>query len=116
MEIISRADAKAQGLTRYFTGKPCKHGHVSERIIAGQCCECRKVYHEMMYGGKRPNEGTNGREIWDALDELAAKGESPTRKQVLQLANERGWNDGNAVTEINYWRKFHGLSKSRAAA
>jgi 5-methylcytosine-specific restriction endonuclease McrA len=28
-------------LKRYFTGKPCSHGHVAERFVAhGQCLEC----------------------------------------------------------------------------
>jgi hypothetical protein len=30
-EIITRKDAVALRLVRYFTGKPCKHGHVGER-------------------------------------------------------------------------------------
>lgn len=37
-EIISRADAKAQGLKRYFTGNPCPHGHVAERIVSESKC------------------------------------------------------------------------------
>lgn len=40
MEIITRKEAIAQGLKRYFTGKPCKHGHVSERTINRNCVEC----------------------------------------------------------------------------
>jgi hypothetical protein len=43
MEIISRKEAKTLGLTRYFTGKPCKHGHVVERAVsAGNCTKCAK--------------------------------------------------------------------------
>lgn len=41
MEVISRKEAKEQGLKRYFTGKPCKHGHASERQVSdGKCCVC----------------------------------------------------------------------------
>lgn len=40
-ELVSRKDAKAAGLTRYFTGKPCPHGHVSQRMTSGTACvEC----------------------------------------------------------------------------
>lgn len=39
MQIISRSEAKSQGLKFYFTGKPCKSGHVSERYAAN--CNCR---------------------------------------------------------------------------
>jgi 5-methylcytosine-specific restriction endonuclease McrA len=42
--IITRAEAKAAGLTRYFTGKPCNHGHMCERYVkGGACLECVKM-------------------------------------------------------------------------
>lgn len=41
MELISRQTAKAQGLKRYRTGKPCKRGHVAERFVStAQCSVC----------------------------------------------------------------------------
>ena len=41
--IMSRKDAKARGLLRYFTGEPCKRGHVAERRTDnGQCLVCRQ--------------------------------------------------------------------------
>ena len=43
MEIISRKEALARGLPRYFTGKPCKQGHVAERrVVAGECIDCKR--------------------------------------------------------------------------
>ena len=38
MEIISRAEAKACGLIRFFTGVPCKHGHTCERFVSSKGC------------------------------------------------------------------------------
>lgn len=39
--FLSRKDAIARGLPRYFTGKPCKHGHIAERYTGNKtCCEC----------------------------------------------------------------------------
>jgi hypothetical protein len=38
MKIITRAAARAKGLTHYFTGKPCKYGHISERRVAYAAC------------------------------------------------------------------------------
>jgi 5-methylcytosine-specific restriction endonuclease McrA len=49
-EIVTRAEAQAQGLNRYFTGKPCKHGHIAERRMCAGCVECQKVYRQP-YGG-----------------------------------------------------------------
>lgn len=42
MKIISRQEANERGLTRYFTGKPCKHGHIVERTTPnGTCMACQ---------------------------------------------------------------------------
>jgi 5-methylcytosine-specific restriction endonuclease McrA len=39
--IISRKEARERGLKRYFTGKPCKHGHLVQRYIGtGHCIAC----------------------------------------------------------------------------
>lgn len=39
--IITKAEAKQQGLTQYFTGKPCKRGHLSHRnVTTSNCLEC----------------------------------------------------------------------------
>jgi hypothetical protein len=42
-QVLTRKEAKAQGKSKYFTGKPCKHGHVAERnTLSGQCVPCLK--------------------------------------------------------------------------
>ena len=43
-KIILREEAKEQGLINYFTGKPCKRGHLSTRnVISKVCYECLKI-------------------------------------------------------------------------
>ena len=37
--IITRPEAKAAGLLLYFTGLPCKHGHISERKTKNGNCQ-----------------------------------------------------------------------------
>lgn len=45
--IILPSEARASGLTWYFTGKPCKHGHVAKRqLVNGTCFGCVSVYHK----------------------------------------------------------------------
>jgi hypothetical protein len=39
----TRSEAKARGAKFYFTGNPCKHGHVAPRKTKGACVECLKV-------------------------------------------------------------------------
>lgn len=40
MENISKADAVARGLKRYYTGQPCKRGHVAEHRVGAGCVQC----------------------------------------------------------------------------
>lgn len=47
MEIISRVDATSVGLTHYFTGVPCKHGHVATRFVSTRVCtDCHKATYQ----------------------------------------------------------------------
>lgn len=44
MEIISRKYARENSLLRYFTGKPCKYNHLSERSTSSKnCIECTLI-------------------------------------------------------------------------
>lgn len=42
LEITTREEAQEQGLKFYFTGMPCKNGHIAERYTAFNACkECK---------------------------------------------------------------------------
>jgi len=79
----NRADAKAQGARHYFTGKPCKHGHIALRETKGACVECRKLEHQESYASRkeyfaeynRSNKGKeNKRKYYEQnKDEVVAK-------------------------------------------
>lgn len=54
MEVINRKEAKEQGLSKYFTGKPCKHGHISSRTtVNGICDKCTALYQHNNLDKKR---------------------------------------------------------------
>jgi 5-methylcytosine-specific restriction endonuclease McrA len=42
----TRQEAKATGAKYYFTGEPCKHGHIAPRKTKGTCVECLKIEWE----------------------------------------------------------------------
>jgi len=45
MEIISRRNAIIQKLTKYYTGKACPNGHISERYVANyNCIACNEIH------------------------------------------------------------------------
>lgn len=53
-EIVTRAEALRQGLVRYFTGKPCKRGHISERFTRnGTCLGCAPIISAKTYQNNR---------------------------------------------------------------
>ncbi len=40
----TRAEAVERGSVRYFTGKPCPHGHTAARYtLSGFCVECQLI-------------------------------------------------------------------------
>lgn len=91
MDIITRAEAKAKGLKRYFTGKPCKHGHVEERMLAnGNCIICdarlaalsRRLHAEAIREVKRAAYKEQRNEI--------IKDQREYRLQNAELINQRG--------------------------
>lgn len=44
MEIISKKEASEKGQIYYYTGKPCKHGHDSVRMVkGGMCRQCKQI-------------------------------------------------------------------------
>lgn len=51
MDIISRQQAINSNLVQYFTGKPCKHGHITPRFTSSRIClGCNRIrskkYHK----------------------------------------------------------------------
>lgn len=56
MDIISQEIAKQKGLVYYYTGKKCKNGHDSLRLVkGGGCRECKREYAEA-YRNKNENK------------------------------------------------------------
>lgn len=47
MDLISKKEALEKNLIFYFTGKPCKYGHISERLVKGGSCRtCKNLNSE----------------------------------------------------------------------
>jgi hypothetical protein len=45
--IMTRAQAKAAGLTRYYTGQPCVNGHIADRFVCSySCTECVDAWNK----------------------------------------------------------------------
>jgi hypothetical protein len=57
MEPITRKQAQEQGRQFYFTGKPCKRGHLDWRHTSThQCAPCKRLWHHDDYASRNPLE------------------------------------------------------------
>ena len=97
MKIINRKQALARGLPRYFTGKPCKRGHVAERrTLKGCCMQCR----------------SEDREIW-AADFSAMPPRSPAKKRA-QRAKRRALKKNSAAAVGSCKKALDAIYAARA--
>ena len=68
---ISRREARERELTRYFTGIPCKHGHVTERFVGNwKCVGCDLVQREKKRLRKLDEKLEEIRRLKEALSEF----------------------------------------------
>lgn len=92
----SRAEAKELGMKRYFTGKPCKHGHVDERhTSSGQCIACARSSQRKSY----PNRASK-------LKMYQAEYRAANPEQIKAYA--KSWrikNPERAAKKIREWKE-----------
>ncbi len=70
--VVTRDAAKAAGQPRFFTGKPCKRGHLSQRTTAnGGCFACNCADALALYHSEGPEE------------------------RAHRLANQKAWRDAH---------------------
>lgn len=73
MNIIERKDAKNAGFYRFFTGRPCKNGHVAYRYTtSGSCSKCISDNRKLVGFSRGVFEGPDShveilRQVWRGL-------------------------------------------------
>ena len=118
METISRKNAKALGLSRYFTGRPCPRGHIVERSVASySCSECEKIVLKVNYARNRSARLASFKE-WRQVNKEKANASSKNwaiENHALVLERVRLWrlaNPERAKSNQTRWRsenKTHSL-------
>lgn len=93
LEIVSRMEAAKQNLPYYFTGKPCKHGHIALRSMQnGECKECRDTrFNTSEYREINKDQQAASAKEWATKPEIKAR-------RALQ-AKVRRWLDINGHRE-----------------
>jgi len=89
MEINSKAVALVHGKGRYFTGKPCKHGHVEERITSSRkCTGCNRAYQSKRYKNDKKYRETARARLIAATILFRESGQ----KRKIDPAQRNKWN------------------------
>ena len=58
--VISRADARVAGHTHFFTGVPCRNGHLAARFVSnGSCIKCAALRFKEFLESKPPDYARN---------------------------------------------------------
>lgn len=99
----SRPEALAIGAPYYFTGKPCKHGHIAKRETKGNCVECRRIETLTAADKRRDYFRTyNQREDvkdrkheWYANNSVAVKERAATRPAEVRRTYQEVWKRNN---------------------
>lgn len=94
MQVISRSEAKAAGLKRYFTGKACKHGHVSERdALKGACLQCKTDWTHKNKEKISQRNKEKYKQKPEIFNQRTKNWASKNRKTCLKLSN--AWRKNN---------------------
>lgn len=116
-EIIARKDARAQGLKRYYTGKPCRKAqHIAERLCSnGECLAC--ISDESAERSRRRYAANPGKVL--ARTKAWAR-ENAERKrahsQKWRDANPQKWRDSNRKSKQANQQKYTDAQRADYAA
>lgn len=107
VEIINSRTAFDKGLTRYFTGKECSKGHITERMISnGSCIECLKSQraYQRVKEWRAKNPGSRAEEArrWRIkYPEKAKKIKENYRNRNIEKVRKRERENAKRLRAIN---------------
>jgi 5-methylcytosine-specific restriction endonuclease McrA len=119
-DLISLKAAKAAGLTHYFTGKPCKRGHLVLRQVSGAACtECSYLRSKQWDSAHRQERAIAAKVYADANREKVRAASTKWRLENRDMARAatKRWISSNLerVAENKKDWRVRNPDKSRAA-
>ena len=101
----TRAEAKAQGAKYYFTGEPCKHGHIAPRKTKGACIECLKLEWQQAAENRaeyfreynRREDVKDRKNVWYLENREQVIEAASTRPAHVKREYQQAWKERNQV-------------------
>lgn len=113
MKLITCKRASELGLSHYFTGKPCKNGHIAPRHVTNRTCmECAKKDASLNYwcmtDEHREAYLSSAREYnqqnMDLFRAYAKRTHAQDERELLHGPNEnKSWNSINGARKVIMW-------------
>ena len=101
----TRKEAQDSGAKYYFTGEPCKHGHIAPRKTKGSCVECLKVEWQeaaekradyFREYNKREDVKERKNDWYEAHKEQVIQA-AATRPLEVKRVYQKAWKDRNTI-------------------
>jgi 5-methylcytosine-specific restriction endonuclease McrA len=97
-KIVTLKEAKEKGFKLYFTGVPCKRGHISERYTTSHnCIECHYIKGAERYKKNRESELAKAAERYlqnkEVVKRRTKEWKAKNTSRVLEL--NRSWSKNN---------------------
>jgi len=118
MQVISRAEAKSKGLTRYFTGNTCPKGHTAPRIVSnGTCLTCKRI-RSLKWKKEHPTANTQHSLKYqhNNADKVKARWQrwAASRRAELAAKERMRWREGptNPTGELQWLNKAKAVNRA----
>lgn len=116
MHIISRSDAIAAGLKRYYTAQPCKRGHTAERITTtSTCVECKSLQEKARYDSGIDAKYRKQRYQSDRERFISEQKRRDDMRRAEKIQYNRQWRSENSNYAAVYRKDNAGLYAFHAA-
>jgi len=115
--VVTREEARATGLKRFFTGVMCGRGHLCERHLhSGECVECRKAQRDRYYATNREAELARHRHRYQTHRDKQKQYEVLNRERINANRRKRRLKNKQKINAVK--RKWFAKNREqqRAAA
>lgn len=105
----SKKEAQRAGEKYYFTGKPCKNGHVANRFSScNSCVECRKILSKIWYSDReRARKKTAAWRSNNKERSLKSEREWREKNKERVTATQKRWRDKNPERSKKKYRDWY---------